>query len=58
MEHEKCKFGIEDKPQKGPKFHLLVINPARSIFVDRKNDSKGGVGVVWCDLTGIGCSWE
>ena len=45
LEHGKCKFGIEEKSQKGPKFDLLVINFTRSIFVDRKTDSKGGVGV-------------
>ena len=44
VEHGKCKLGIEDKPQKGPKFDLLVINSTRSIFVDRKTDGKGGVG--------------
>lgn len=59
VEHGKCKFGIEDdKPQKVPKFDLLIINSARSIFVDRKNGSKGGVGVGWRNLTGIMYSWE
>ena len=45
VEHRKCKFGIEDKSQKGPKFDLLVINFTRSIFVGRKTDGKGGVEV-------------
>ena len=45
VEHGKCKFGIEDKSQKGPKFDLLVINFTRSIFVGRKTDGKGGVEV-------------
>ena len=45
LEHGKCKFGIDDKPQRGPKFDLLVINSTRSIFVDRKTDGKDGVGV-------------
>ena len=45
VEHGKYKFEIEGKPQKGPKFDLLVINSTRSIFVDRKTDGKGGVGV-------------
>lgn len=58
VEHGKCKFGIEDKPQKGPKFDLLVINSSRSIFVDRKVNGKDGVGVGWRNLTGLGCSWE
>lgn len=58
VEHGKCKFGLEDKPQKGTKFDLLIINSARPIFVDRKNNSKGGMGVRWRNLTGIGCNWE
>lgn len=45
VEHRRCKFGIEDKPQEGPKFDLLVINSSRSISVGRKTDGKGGVGV-------------
>lgn len=40
-------WSIEDKPQKGPEFDLLVINSTGSIFVDRKNNSEGGVGVGW-----------
>lgn len=55
MEHGKCKFGVEDK---GPKFDLLAVNSTRSIFIDRKHDSKGGVGVGWRNLTGLGCRRE
>ena len=59
VEYGKCKFGLEDKqdkPQKGPRFELLILDSTRSIFVDRKFDK--GVGVGWRNLTGIGCSWE
>ncbi len=30
VEHGKCKFGIEDKPQKGPKFEVVCLKEKRN----------------------------
>lgn len=58
VEYGKCEFGVEENPQKGPKFDLLVISSTKSIFVDRKHDSKSGVGDRWQNLSGVEYNWK
>ena len=47
VEHKECKYGIEDKLQKGPKVDLLIINSSKSVFVDKENDSEISMKVGW-----------
>lgn len=47
VEHGECKYGMEDKLRKGPRFDLLIISSSKSIFVDRENDSEISVKIGW-----------